>query len=100
MQNKQRISLFVQQRKLLILTMVLFRILIATVNYRLSGSQINLRIKPPRTGVLFYLGAFGGIAAVTGLSQLIAQNVVLQYIGKHSLVVFAWHNILFIDLKN
>ena len=100
MENKQRISVFVQQRKLLILTAVLFTILIATLNYRLSGSQIDLRINHLGNVVLFYLGAFGGIAAVTGLSQLIARNIVLQYIGKHSLVVFAWHNILFIDLKN
>ena len=100
MQNKKRISIFMNQKKLLILTVTLFTVLIATLNYRISGYQTDLRINHLGNVVLFYLAAFGGIAAVTALSQLITRNIILQYIGKHSLVVFAWHNILFIDLKN
>jgi len=48
---------------------------------------------------LFYLGAFSGIIGWTAISQLIARNTLLEYIGKHSLIIFAWHNILLIDLR-
>ncbi|HVA96021.1 MAG TPA: acyltransferase family protein [Candidatus Acidoferrales bacterium] len=72
---------------------------IATVDYQLSGHQVDLRINRIDIVPLFYLGAFGGISTWMAVSQLIAKSVFLEYIGKHSLVIFAWHNILLVDLR-
>lgn len=100
MENKYKISIFVEQKKLLAVTTLLFTILIATLNYHVSGFQTDLRINHIGNSFLFYLGAFGGIVSCIALSQLIAGNAFLEYIGRHSMILFAWHNVLFVDLEN
>jgi fucose 4-O-acetylase-like acetyltransferase len=72
---------------------------IATANYHISGSQVDMRVNQLGNVPLFYIGAFGGIAGWTIISQIISKNAFLEYVGKHSLVIFAWHNILFKDLE-
>ncbi len=100
MYNKEKLSAFINQKKLLVATTALFTVLVATINYHLSGSQIDLRINHLGNIVLFYLGAFGGITTWIAVSQIITRNAFLEYIGRHSLILFAWHNVLFVDLKN
>jgi acyltransferase len=100
MRHKEKLSTFIQQKKMLVVTSALFTILVATINYNLSGSQIDLRINHLGNVVLFYLGAFGGILTWITVSQIITRNAFLEYIGRHSLILFAWHNVLFVDLKN
>lgn len=99
MQNKNKISIFTEQKKLLAVTTMLFTILVATVNYHLSGWQIDMRINHLGNPFLFYLEAFSGIITWTAVSQLISSNAFLEYIGRHSLIIFAWHNVLFVDLE-
>jgi len=99
-QNKNKIRIFTQQKVLLAITSMLFTILIATINYRISGSQIDLRINNLGNSFLFYLEAFSGITSCVALSQIISKNIFLEYIGRHSMILFAWHNILFVDLEN
>jgi fucose 4-O-acetylase-like acetyltransferase len=74
-------------------------VIVANADFSLSGHQIDMRINQLDVTPLFYLGAFSGIIGWTAVSQLIAKNTLLEYIGKHSLVIFAWHNILLIDLR-
>ncbi|HSX09548.1 MAG TPA: acyltransferase family protein [Candidatus Saccharimonadales bacterium] len=100
MKHKKEIDVFIKQKMLLTITTTLFTALVATINYRLSGSQIDLRINHLGNVVLFYLGAFGGIVTWMAVSRMIARNAFLEYIGRHSLIIFAWHNVLFTDLKN
>jgi acyltransferase len=99
-ENKNKLKIFAQQKILLTITTMLFTILIATINYWASGSQIDLRINHLGNGFLFYLEAFSGIAWAVTISQIIARNAFLEYLGRHSLILFAWHNILFVDLEN
>lgn len=72
----------------------------ATLNFHVSGSQIDMRVNQLDNIPLFYLGAFSGIIGWTAISQILKENAFLEYIGKHSMVIFAWHNILFVDLEN
>jgi acyltransferase len=79
---------------------LLFTAIFAGINFHLSGAQVDLRINQLNNIPLFYLGAFGGIITWTAVSQIISKNAILEYIGKHSLVIFAWHNLLLIDLEH
>jgi len=74
-------------------------VIVASADFSLSGHQIDMRVNQLDVTPLFYLGAFSGIIGWTAISQLIARNTLLEYIGKHSLIIFAWHNILLIDLR-
>lgn len=73
--------------------------IVATIDYSISGHQIDMRVNQLDITPLFYFGAFGGIIGWTAISQLIKKNIFLEYIGKNSLVIFAWHNILLTDLR-
>jgi acyltransferase len=79
---------------------ILLTILIATFNYHISGIKVDLRSNHLGIIPLFYLSAFSGIIGWTAVSYIIKKNAFLEYIGRHSMVLFAWHNILIVDLKN
>lgn len=81
------------------LTAMIFTMIAATINYNATGSPIDLRTNHLDNFFLFYLGAFGGIISWMMISQILTKNFLLEYIGRHSMVLFAWHNILFVDLK-
>ncbi len=98
--NKQVFTIFARQKPLLAITSLLFTIFIATINYHTSGLKIDLRVNHLDNFFLFYLGAFGGIISWITVSRLLAKNTILEYIGRHSMVLFAWHNVLITDLKN
>ncbi len=78
---------------------LLFTAVIATLNFQLAGTQVDMRVNQLNNIPLFYLGAFGGIASWTAISQIIAKNTFLEYLGRHSLIIFAWHYILLMDLE-
>jgi acyltransferase len=71
----------------------------ASVDFHLSGHQIDMRINQLDVAPLFYFSAFSGIIGWTAVSQLVSRNAFLEYIGRHSLIIFAWHNILLVDLR-
>ena len=98
--NKQVFKIFANQKPLLAITALLFTIFMATVNYHASGAKVDLRANQLNNFFLFYLGAFGGIVSWVTISQIIAKNAVLEYIGRHSIVIFAWHNVIATDLEN
>jgi fucose 4-O-acetylase-like acetyltransferase len=97
--HKELLHIF-KKYKLIVATIALFfTAIFATMNFSLSGSQIDLRVNQLDNIPLFYLGAFAGIISWTAISQIINKNAFLEYIGQHSLVIFAWHNILLVDLR-
>ena len=71
----------------------------ATANYHIGGNQIDLRANRYNNVFLFYTASLGGILALTMISQLIRANKVLEYIGRNSMVIFAWHNLLIVNLQ-
>jgi fucose 4-O-acetylase-like acetyltransferase len=70
-------------------------VLFAVLNFNAYGTQVDLRLDRLNNYGYFYLAAFGGIVAVIVLSQIIQRNAVLEYLGKQTLVIFAWHLLLF-----
>jgi len=70
-------------------------ILVATVNFTLSGHQIDMRLNRLDNYFLFYLAALSGIAMSIAGSFLIRHNSLLEYIGQQSMPLFIWHLIIF-----
>lgn len=90
--EKKRFSAHVWQ---VLLIAIVVCILFAVLNFQEYSSQVDLRVDRLNNYFYFYLAAFAGITATVSLSQLIRQNRVLEYMGKNSLVIFAWHLLLF-----
>jgi fucose 4-O-acetylase-like acetyltransferase len=84
----------------LILPTLILLVCFATLNFQVYHSQIDMRINRLNDFYLFYLAAFSGIAMTLLLSMLITKNKLLEYIGKHSIVLFGWHTLLFTYFKH
>lgn len=69
--------------------------LLATVNYTIYGSQIDMRMNRVNSYFLFYSASFAGILSWTAFGMMIGKSYILEYIGKHTLVLFVWHYLLF-----
>lgn len=100
MSNKKRVQFILKQKILLAITAILLTILAAKLNYHISGYQVDMRIGHIGNFFLFYLASFSGIITCMTISKIIATNAFFEYLGRHSMVLFAWHNILFVDLEN
>jgi acyltransferase len=70
-------------------------VIFAVLNYQEYGLQIDLRQNRLNNYLYFYSAAFAGISGIIVLSSSITSNRVLEYLGKRSLVIFAWHLIAF-----
>lgn len=71
----------------------------ATANYHIGGHQVDLRADRYNNYFLFYIASFSGILATILVSQLIRMNKILEYIGRNSMVIFVWHNLLIVNLQ-
>ncbi len=80
---------------LLFILGTLLVIIIGSIQFRVFGSQVDMLQNKYHNYFLFYAGALSGISATIALSTLIKKNVVLENIGKNSLVLFIWHMIVF-----
>ena len=67
----------------------------ASFNFSLYGQQIDMRLNHLNNYALFYLGALCGILGCISVSMLIRKNTLLEYIGQHSLPLFAFHLLVF-----
>ena len=83
----------------IIIFAVVLTLMAASYNYHLNGAQIDLRINHLNNFFLFYIGAFGGIITWVAISKLLAKNALLEYVGRHSMVIFAWHYLIFVNLQ-
>ncbi|MBI4080789.1 MAG: acyltransferase family protein [Candidatus Levybacteria bacterium] len=63
----------------------------ATMNFNIHGLQVDMRLNRLHNYAYFYITALSGITSSIILSMIIQKNRVLEYIGKHSLVLFVWH---------
>ena len=70
------------------------------INFQLYGVQIDLRLNNLGNYFVFYIGAISGIVLTIAVSILINKNRLLEYIGKYSLTLFVFHNLIFYYLTN
>jgi fucose 4-O-acetylase-like acetyltransferase len=78
----------------------LITIIAATYNYHNSGLQIDMRGNRLNNIFFFYIGAFSGIVSCLAFSHILKKNKLLEYLGQNSLVLFVWHYLIFVDLRN
>lgn len=69
--------------------------IISTIEFNIYGRQIDMRLLHLNNYFSFYLDAFMGIFAWISLSIILNKNRLLEYIGKNSLILFAWQSVLF-----
>jgi len=72
----------------------------ALLNFQQYGFQIDMRVNRLNNYFYFYAGAFSGIISMISLSYLINHNRVLEYLGKRTMILFAWHYIIFTCITN
>lgn len=72
-----------------------FCLIFALMNFHQYGVQIDLRKDVLNNYLYFILAAFSGIFVILMISMLIRQNKGLEYLGRQSLVIFAWHLLAF-----
>lgn len=68
---------------------------ISTVEYHAYGHQIDMRLNHLNNYFSFYFDAFCGIFTWISFSIILGKNSLLENFGRNSLVLFAWHPIIF-----
>lgn len=84
-----------QKRMLILIVSIVSTILFAALNFYLYGHQIDMRLNRLNNYFFFYAGALSGISVCLTGSMIIKKNTLLEYFGKHSLLLFVWHTLLF-----
>lgn len=99
--QSEKIKYILQQKKIVFSIGALILLLIfATLNFSMHGSQIDMRVNRLNDFYLFYLAAFSGIASAVLGSMIIKKSTLLEYIGKHSMLLFGWHTLIFTYFKH
>ncbi len=70
-------------------------IYLAVLNYQQYGAQIDLRVNRLNDYFLFYSAAIIGIISWISFSMVLKKNVVLEYIGQRTMILFVWHYLLY-----
>ena len=97
----EKINLIPKSKITFILITALVICLVAGfINFQLYGVQIDLRLNNLGNYFVFYIGAVSGIILTITISILINKNHMLEYIGKYSLALFVFHNLIFYYLTN
>jgi fucose 4-O-acetylase-like acetyltransferase len=68
---------------------------VSTIDFNTYGQQIDMRLSHLNNYFSFYLAAFSGIFAWISFSVILKKNSLLEKIGRNSLILFAWHPIVF-----
>jgi acyltransferase len=93
-------SFLFQNKYLLFFPLLIIGIIISTVDFHMYGHQIDIRLSHLNNYFFFYIAAFCGIFAWISFSLILNKNRLLEIIGKNSLILFAWHLILFAYINN
>lgn len=94
-QNEKLKTLMAKRKVSFFVLAAFITILFAWLNFHFYGYQIDMRLNRLNNYFLFYIAAFSGIAMALLLSMMIRKNAVLEYFGKHSMLLFVWHTMLF-----
>lgn len=66
---------------------------IAALNIKISGQVVRMFSGTYGNFILFYISAFLGIGFTVALSKTFKKNIIINYIGENSLVIFSLHYI-------
>ncbi len=93
--NTRLKTLFENKRLTSAILFTLFTVLLASLNFYLTGHQVDMRLNRMGNYFLFYLSAICGIGMCVAWSYVIRANKVLEFLGKNSMILFIFHLIIF-----
>jgi acyltransferase len=79
----------------LLFFLVMIFTLTATWNFNIHELQVDMRLNRLNNYALFYSASISGIFTTILISVMLRKNAILSYLGKHSLVLFVWHLVVF-----
>jgi len=88
-------ALIFKYKYFLFVSLLIIGTVISTVEYNAYGHQIDMRLNHLNNYFSFYFDAFCGIITWISLSVILSKNSLLENLGRNSLVLFAWHPIVF-----
>lgn len=91
-------GLISKDKYLLFPALLIFGGILATIDFQNYNQQIDMRLGHLNNYFFFYLDAFSGIFAWIAFSMIMKKNSLLENIGRNTLILFAWHPIVFIYL--
>lgn len=91
-------ELIFKYKYLLFPTFLILGGILSTIDFNNYDHQIDMRLSHLNNYFFFYVDAFSGIFAWIAFSMILKKNSFLETIGKNSLILFAWHPIVFIYL--
>lgn len=86
-------------KKIIFPVFLFFMIIFSTIDFTVAGHQIDMRLNHLNNYFLFYMNAFLGIFSWIGFSMILNKNRILEVLGKNSLILFAWHPVVFNYLR-
>jgi acyltransferase len=92
--QKAKIVLF-KYKYFLFFSLLVIGGIISTIDFNSYGQQIDMRLNHLNSYFSFYLAAFCGTFAWISFSQILSKNSLLEIIGRNSLILFAWHFVVF-----
>lgn len=97
--NKKAKAFIFKNKMLIFLFFLIIGSLLSTFDFNMYGHQIDMRLLHLNNYFLFYIDAFAGVFAWIAFSMFLQKNNFLEYLGKNSLILFAWHTIIFDYLR-
>jgi acyltransferase len=88
-------SLLFKYKYFLFVLLLIIGTYLSTLDFNAYHHQIDMRLSHLNNYFFFYLAAFSGIFAWISFSIILARNSLLEKIGRNSLILFAWHPIIF-----
>lgn len=88
-------ALFFKYKYFLFVSLLIVGAYISTIDFSIYGRQIDMRLNHLNDYFSFYIAAFSGIFAWISFSVILKKNSLLEKIGRNSLILFAWHPIVF-----
>jgi len=70
-------------------------VIFASLNFYLTGHQVDMRLNRMGNYFLFYSSAVSGIAMCICWSYIIRANKILEFLGRNSMILFIFHLIIF-----
>ncbi|MCL4353280.1 acyltransferase family protein [Patescibacteria group bacterium] len=92
-------EIIIKYRKVLFPSLIVVMTILATIGFNYFGHQIDMRANRLNNYFLFYFDAFAGTFAWIAFSVMLNKNTMLEYLGRNSLILFAWHPIIFNYLR-
>src|SRR3989344_1271763 len=81
--------------KQLFIISLLICVATAMLSFSTYHQQVDIRLNRFHNFFFFYIAAFSGIISCMTLSILLNTNILLKKLGKHSMILFVWHLIIF-----